>query len=199
MPRYPPPDGSACAAPGALVVDSLVTGGPAWESSTNGGLQVSDVLQTVDGKNVYRSSRRPLPPAQQRRRAQPAACLHPWDPRDAVVMRRGVYPSRCRARADGLLRSWRRCCSGQRARRCASACSGRRGWGTARRSATRCCARSSLTCSASASPRPPNPSATRARPSSTPAVASAPKRTSALGTGPRGPSCLPFPLPIFLP
>mmetsp|Transcript_31357 Transcript_31357/g.74524 ORF Transcript_31357/g.74524 Transcript_31357/m.74524 type:complete len:187 (+) Transcript_31357:142-702(+) len=39
---------------GALVVDSLVTGGPAWESSTNGGLQVSDVLQTVDGKNVYR-------------------------------------------------------------------------------------------------------------------------------------------------
>ena len=39
---------------GALVVDSLVPGGPAWESSTQGGLQVSDVLQTVDGKNVYR-------------------------------------------------------------------------------------------------------------------------------------------------
>eukprot|EP00293_Proteomonas_sulcata_P013039 CAMPEP_0184290374 /NCGR_PEP_ID=MMETSP1049-20130417/2650_1 /TAXON_ID=77928 /ORGANISM="Proteomonas sulcata, Strain CCMP704" /LENGTH=188 /DNA_ID=CAMNT_0026597517 /DNA_START=227 /DNA_END=793 /DNA_ORIENTATION=- len=39
---------------GALVVDSLVPGGPAWESSTNGGLQVGDVLQTVDGKNVYR-------------------------------------------------------------------------------------------------------------------------------------------------
>ena len=39
---------------GALVVDSLVPGGPAWESSTQGGLQVADVLQTVDGKNVYR-------------------------------------------------------------------------------------------------------------------------------------------------
>jgi hypothetical protein len=39
---------------GALVVDSLVPGGPAWESSTQGGLQVGDVLQTVDGKNVYR-------------------------------------------------------------------------------------------------------------------------------------------------
>ena len=41
---------------GALVVDSLVPGGPAWESSTQGGLQVADVLQTVDGKNVYRCS-----------------------------------------------------------------------------------------------------------------------------------------------
>jgi C-terminal processing protease CtpA/Prc len=40
--------------PGALVVDSLVQGGPAWESSSQGGLQVGDVLQTVDGKNVYR-------------------------------------------------------------------------------------------------------------------------------------------------
>ena len=39
---------------GALVVDSLVPGGPAWESATQGGLQVGDVLQTVDGKNVYR-------------------------------------------------------------------------------------------------------------------------------------------------
>jgi C-terminal processing protease CtpA/Prc len=39
---------------GALVVDSLVPGGPAWESSSQGGLQVGDVLQTVDGKNVYR-------------------------------------------------------------------------------------------------------------------------------------------------
>mmetsp|Transcript_19108 Transcript_19108/g.62993 ORF Transcript_19108/g.62993 Transcript_19108/m.62993 type:complete len:181 (-) Transcript_19108:976-1518(-) len=39
---------------GALVVDSLVPGGPAWESSSSGGLQVGDVLQTVDGKNVYR-------------------------------------------------------------------------------------------------------------------------------------------------
>ncbi|KAJ1478952.1 hypothetical protein T484DRAFT_2910257 [Baffinella frigidus] len=49
---------------GELVVDSLVTGGPAWESSTDGGLramaacleeglQVSDVLVTVDGTNVY--------------------------------------------------------------------------------------------------------------------------------------------------
>ncbi|EKX50267.1 hypothetical protein GUITHDRAFT_135429 [Guillardia theta CCMP2712] len=32
----------------------LVPGGPAWESSSSGGLQVGDVLQTVDGKNVYR-------------------------------------------------------------------------------------------------------------------------------------------------
>lgn len=46
---------------GALVVDSLVPGGPAWESSTQGGLQVSDVLQTVDGKNVYRC--RTIPPS----------------------------------------------------------------------------------------------------------------------------------------
>ena len=45
---------------GALVVDSLVPGGPAWESSTQGGMQVGDVLQTVDGKNVYRCAPLPL-------------------------------------------------------------------------------------------------------------------------------------------
>eukprot|EP00282_Hemiselmis_andersenii_P033179 CAMPEP_0169452980 /NCGR_PEP_ID=MMETSP1042-20121227/14520_1 /TAXON_ID=464988 /ORGANISM="Hemiselmis andersenii, Strain CCMP1180" /LENGTH=75 /DNA_ID=CAMNT_0009564995 /DNA_START=271 /DNA_END=495 /DNA_ORIENTATION=+ len=40
----------------ALIVDSLVPGGPAWDSAANGGLQVGDMLQTIDGKNVYRWS-----------------------------------------------------------------------------------------------------------------------------------------------
>ena len=39
---------------GALVVDSLVPGGPAWESSTQGGMQVGDVLHEIDGHHVCR-------------------------------------------------------------------------------------------------------------------------------------------------